>query len=137
LSDRKFAGRMPELPAVDRLSGAFHHACAIQRGTVTCWGLNGAGQLGRGTIDDDDACLAGDMRKCGKTPAVVPGFDAVEISSGADFNVALRADGTVWAWGSNQSGKCGQPPGSDAGLSVCGGGNPCLPTPRRIAGVGR
>ncbi|WP_394839160.1 hypothetical protein LVJ94_19925 [Pendulispora rubella] len=136
LSDRVFAGRVPDIPPVDRLSGAYHHACAIKDGAVTCWGLNGAGQLGRGTVDDDDACLSRDKRKCGKTAAAIPNFEAVDISSGADFNVALRADGTVWAWGSNQSGKCGQPHDSDAGVAVCGGGEPCFPTPRRIAGVG-
>jgi alpha-tubulin suppressor-like RCC1 family protein len=30
-----------------------------------------------------------------------PGADAVQVAVGADHTVALRADGTVAAWGSN------------------------------------
>ena len=126
------AARVPDLPAVDDISGTYHHVCTIKDGGVSCWGINGAGQLGRGTLSDDEACTP---RKCAQIAGPIPGFDARAISSGAEFSVALRADGTVWAWGSNLSGKCGQPADAEGHVEVCARGAPCFPAPRRIMGI--
>ena len=74
-----------------------HHSLALKRdGTVYAWGGNGYGQLGIATKDDhtvpyqvhgpnDEGYLTG----------------IIEVAAGDYFSLALRDDGTVWAWGSN------------------------------------
>lgn len=49
--------------------------------------------------------------------------DTTRIGAGIDFTAALHADGTVYAWGSNQYGQLGQP------------GNGMSPTPMLVAGL--
>ncbi len=66
-------------------------------GTVWAWGGNGHGEIGNGTISQHQL-----------TPVQVTGLTGVtKIAAGADFGLALRSDGTVWAWGDNQSGQLG------------------------------
>src|SRR5690349_9424591 len=75
-------------------AGKFVSLALRSDGTVWAWGANGAGQLGRGTGTNHEV-----------TPARVTGLaGAVKISAGAAFEMALRSDGTVWAWGSNGDG---------------------------------
>ncbi|MGE5701132.1 MAG: RCC1 domain-containing protein, partial [Clostridia bacterium] len=70
--------------------------------TVWTWGANRFGQLGDGTIVDH------------KTPVQVKGpdgngflNDVIAIDGGTKFSVALKSDGTVWAWGDNEFGQLG------------------------------
>jgi alpha-tubulin suppressor-like RCC1 family protein len=66
-------------------------------GTVLAWGSNGEGQLGNGTTSVAQP-----------TPVQVIGLTGVtRIAEGTDFSLALRSDGTVWAWGGNDSGQLG------------------------------
>jgi len=59
-------------------------------------GWNGFGQLGTGTTDDRHE------------PATVNGLsDVVQTAAGAFHTLALRTDGTVWAWGWNGVGQLG------------------------------
>ncbi|HEX8438677.1 hypothetical protein [Archangium sp.] len=67
-------------------------------GTVWAWGKNDQGQLGNGKVD------AGATPVPGKVPGLT---DVVAVSAGHSFASALRADGTVWAWGNNRSGLLG------------------------------
>ena len=39
-------------------------------------------------------------------PMAVPG-EFVRVAAGAHHAVALRADGTVWAWGASEQGQAG------------------------------
>ncbi len=58
-------------------------------GTVRAWGANGNGQLGVGFGSTTVP-----------TPTLVVNLsDVTAITAGAFFGVALRSDGTVWAWG--------------------------------------
>jgi alpha-tubulin suppressor-like RCC1 family protein len=43
------------------------------------------------------------------TPVAMAGLvnDVTQVSAGWGFNLVLRADGTVWAWGFNDSGQLG------------------------------
>lgn len=67
-------------------------------GTVWTWGSNNHGQLGLGYLDID----------AHPTPVMVLNLTNVtSISAGHDFALALRDDGTVWAWGSNDWGQLG------------------------------
>jgi hypothetical protein len=61
------------------------------------WGYNGAGRLGDNTITDRSS-----------PASVVGGFtDWVQISGGEYQTLAVRANGTAWAWGRNGDGQLG------------------------------
>jgi len=82
-------------------AGGLHSLALLADGTVMAWGYNGDGQLGDGAIGGDQ-CL------CEKTPVPVTGLSGVAaISAGGFHSLALKGDGTVMAWGSNQHGQLG------------------------------
>ena len=77
------------------------HTCAVlANGTSNCWGLNSSGQLGNGTSTNSPR------------PVVVSGLTnvtgiAAGGALGSSHTCALRADGSVWCWGSNNAGQLG------------------------------
>jgi alpha-tubulin suppressor-like RCC1 family protein len=77
--------------------GLFNLALAADS-TVWGWGLNGLGELGNGSTTD------------GLVPqqvATLTGIVAIASQSQANQSLALKNDGTVWAWGSNYAGEVG------------------------------
>ena len=73
-------------------------------GKVWSWGANGSGQLGRddGLYEDENAA------------ALVPGLsNIVAVAGGSGHAIALRSDGTVWAWGGNDYGDLGDGSGTE------------------------
>ncbi|HSY42452.1 MAG TPA: LamG-like jellyroll fold domain-containing protein, partial [Candidatus Acidoferrum sp.] len=67
-------------------------------GRVWSWGANDYGQLGLddGLYEDED------------TPSAIPGLtNIVAIAGGSGHAIALKSDGTVWAWGDNAYGDLG------------------------------
>ena len=86
------------LTGVTQVAGGCTHSLALRSdGTVWAWGDNRFGTLGRGTITDHEV-----------TPAPVSGLAGVtKIAAGCGFSLALRSDGTVWAWGYNSVGQLG------------------------------
>jgi alpha-tubulin suppressor-like RCC1 family protein len=93
---------MSRVVAVAQSCGASH--CAVLRadGTVWTWGLNQYGELGNGTTTDSNV----PVQVLGSGGA---GYlnHVVAIATGTWFTLALRSDGTVWAWGQNNAGQCG------------------------------
>ena len=87
-------------------------------GTVWTWGINVSGQLGIGTHSGPQECKPYSHFAavgCSAKPVEVAGpggkgvlNHVVAVAGGADFDVALRADGTVWAWGSDAFADLGQ-----------------------------
>ena len=65
--------------------------------TVWAWGSNSDGQLGLGNTNVGP-----------KTPTKITGLTGiVDIDGGSDHSIAVKADGTVYAWGANASGQLG------------------------------
>ena len=81
-----------------QVAGGFRHAAARRSdGTVWTWGTNVDGELGVGPGQGETS-----------TPVQVPGLTGVSaVSSTLSHTLALRSDGTVWAWGYNAQGALG------------------------------
>lgn len=85
------------LTNVTDISAGMSHTCAlIDDGTVRCWGVNWAGQLGDGTNNTQ------------YYPTPVVGIDnATQVTVGGDHSCALLSDGQVKCWGYNSKGELG------------------------------
>ncbi len=78
-------------------AGALHSCAVTDTGEAKCWGDNGAGQLGDGTVVEK------------LTPVGVAGLASgvSAIASGKDHSCALTAGGSVKCWGANFEGQLG------------------------------
>jgi alpha-tubulin suppressor-like RCC1 family protein len=81
------------LPPVADIAAGDHGSMVLERnGTVYCWGSNGDGQYGNGI----------DLQTPALSPEKVPGLDnVVAIAEGLGHCLAIKKDGSVWAWGRN------------------------------------
>jgi alpha-tubulin suppressor-like RCC1 family protein len=93
------AGGSGYLTDVTAIAAGGRHSLALRRdGTVWAWGWNSFGQLGIGTSDSSPH----------PTPVQVSGLtDVIAVAAGYGHSLALRRDGTVWAWGRNNWGQLG------------------------------
>ena len=68
-------------------------------GAVLGWGNGTSGQLGDGSTD----------KRSAPTPVsgLGPNSGVIQVAAGGSFSLALKSDGTVLAWGNNQSGELG------------------------------
>jgi alpha-tubulin suppressor-like RCC1 family protein len=79
-------------------AGDNHNMAIMQNGTLWAWGFNGSGQLGDGTAQNRSF----PMRV--RTESEVPW---ASMSAGESHSLAIGADGTIWAWGSNGNNQLG------------------------------
>lgn len=78
---------------VKSIIGGFGHAFVIKTdGTVWAWGQNHHGQLGNGTSDVDIHSI----------PKEISIKDVKEIKAGTVNSLAIKSDGSLWSWGSNE-----------------------------------
>ncbi|HEX5873241.1 MAG TPA: S8 family serine peptidase [Pyrinomonadaceae bacterium] len=87
------------LPAgMTNIAAGDHFCLAIAaNGTVWSWGSNLSFQLGQGVQSSQNP-----------TPGQIPNFgNVVSVAGGSHFSVALKSDGSVWAWGGNSQGELG------------------------------
>jgi alpha-tubulin suppressor-like RCC1 family protein len=85
----------------------------LKNGTVRAWGYNQSGQLGTGSTKGPEECRE-KGQYCSKVPVPVSGLSEVSaisagsyFATGSNFALALLKNGTVKAWGSNESGELG------------------------------
>jgi hypothetical protein len=87
---------VPGLTAVEDLTSGGVHVCALQEGTVYCWGNNVFGQLGDGSRDQDGATAYV------AEPQRVPGLNDIEQIEAGQFHTCARdTEGKVYCWGKN------------------------------------
>ena len=85
------------------LMSALSFAMAQQpAGTIRVWGGNGSGQLGDGLSGDSP--IPQSVQSLTDVVAIAGGK-----SSGVGFSLAVKSDGSVWAWGNNGVGQLGNP----------------------------
>jgi alpha-tubulin suppressor-like RCC1 family protein len=83
--------------AVDVVGGRDMSLALMADGTVRAWGGGANGELGNGTNPTRQT-----------TPVTVSSLSGVvELAGGRNHALALKSDGTVWAWGLNTSGQLG------------------------------
>jgi alpha-tubulin suppressor-like RCC1 family protein len=75
-------------------------AQATSGGLISGWGYNAYGEIGNGT-EASSGCA------CVTSPQGVPFPEVTEVSAGKYSSLALRADGSVAAWGMNEAGQAG------------------------------
>jgi len=83
---------------VKDVQAQWDHSCAVTNGgAVKCWGHNGDGELGDGSL----------IKRV--TPVQVVGLTSgvKQVSLGFDSGCALKSVGTVWCWGYNGNGQLG------------------------------
>ncbi len=95
-------------------------------GTVWGWGNGQSGALGPNYLSVGAS-----------GPVQIAGLDnVVAVAAGARHALALKADGTVWAWGDNEYGQLGL--GDTSGTATCSdwrGSFACRPTPTQVPGL--
>ncbi|NTU85558.1 MAG: hypothetical protein HGA45_40425, partial [Chloroflexales bacterium] len=124
---RKTPAPVPGLDDVVALStGAYHTLAQRADGSLWAWGFNGYGAVGAPV---ETTCSAG--VDCNYAPVPVQGLsDVAAFAGGHVHSLALKADGTVWAWGGNFYGQLGVPT-----TATCQYGHFCARTPQQVGGL--
>jgi len=103
----------------------------LAKGGVMAWGDNEEGQLGVGSDNGPDQCGSLPSLACSRTPVAVSGLSEVKSISAGVHNLAMRANGTIAAWGENKFGELGD--GTSSGPELCGPfAIPCAMSPIEV-----
>jgi len=79
------------------VSAGKDHVLGITNGKIFAWGSNTKGQLGDGRLRDQKVPVQESSNSA----------DWESISAGAKFSAAIKTDGTLWSWGTNDFGQLG------------------------------
>lgn len=86
----------PQVPG----AGSFHSMLVSRSGSLKTWGTNGKGQLGDGTTNNTSP---GNL-----VPAMRPsGNDWMVSTGGENCSYGIKADGSIYVWGTNNNGEMG------------------------------
>ena len=93
------------------ISAGGAHVLAIRsNGALYAWGANDMGQLGiASTVNTSYPALV---------PSPNSAVDWALASAGGAHSIAVMADGTLWAWGSNSDGQLGEGSMSDSAVPI-------------------
>ncbi len=95
-------GNVSYFNSVQAIMGCETHNVALKSdGTVWSWGYNAFGQLGNGTTNDAWTPIQTGL---GATP---PLTNVTKLGGRPYFTLAVKSDGTIWAWGMNRYGQMG------------------------------
>lgn len=84
---------------VQYVSGSNYHTLVVKTdGSLWAWGDNDHGQLGNGRISTS-------FRPYSQAVQVMD--DVLAVQAGNDCSAAIKTDGSLWAWGSNERGGVG------------------------------
>ncbi|GEO07111.1 hypothetical protein AAE02nite_47750 [Adhaeribacter aerolatus] len=99
VGDSNVPVQVNNLSGIISISGGERHSLALKSdGTVYAWGSNNNGQLGNGSLDPFPI----------STPMQVVNLsEVIAIAGGDSHSLALKSDGTVYAWGRGYSGQLG------------------------------
>lgn len=91
--------------------GTLHSVLLRSDGTVWTWGNNSSGQLG-----DNKSTHSSIPVQVESSSGPLQGI--VKVDCGYNHTVALKSDGTIWAWGANISGQLGMGTNSHSAIAV-------------------
>jgi alpha-tubulin suppressor-like RCC1 family protein len=81
-----------------QVAGGSNHAAAVKTdGTLWAWGNNGSGRLGDGTTTNRSSPVT----------TAGGGTNWKQVAGGNQLTAAIKTDGTLWTWGTNDSGQLG------------------------------
>jgi alpha-tubulin suppressor-like RCC1 family protein len=84
-------------------AGTAHNVAIKSDGTLWVWGANFLGQFGVGTMGIQNR----KAREANIPVHAAPGHDWKQAVAGGIHTLAIRKDGTLWAWGNNWAGSLG------------------------------
>ncbi len=97
-SGQPYPTQVAGLSGVIAIAAGEYASLAVKSdGTVWSWGYNGQGQLGYGTTDGN----------AHSTPAQILTLSNMTMVAAGTHSMAVKSDGSVWAWGYNQTGQFG------------------------------
>jgi len=82
-------------------AGEAHNIARKVNGTLWAWGFNAVGQLGIGSNDYQIPTPSQVLTGAGKD------YDWAEITAGYSYTMAMKTDGSLWAWGWADYGQLG------------------------------
>ncbi|NMB34935.1 MAG: hypothetical protein GX989_01465 [Firmicutes bacterium] len=111
---KTFPVQIDDFKEVRALAAGDSHSLALKDdGTVWAWGCNSSGQLGDGTTEHRNTPVQVGVQPAGEDNKLT---NVRAIAAGSSHSLALKGDGTVWAWGSNNKGQLGD--GTTTGRGV-------------------
>jgi len=81
----------------DIAAGSLHSLAVKKDGSLWAWGYNHYGQVGNYTTDSIKDVLS---------PVKIMD-DVTAVAAGGNHSLAIKNDGTLWAWGANEKGQLG------------------------------